>query len=59
MVCKICGEENGDCKKCCSRCGAFLEGYTFNNVTGVYGYRGGDGRFYKTKEDYEKNKTEL
>ena len=40
-------------KRCCSRCGAFLEGYTFNNVTGEYGYRGGDGGWYKDEEEYK------
>ena len=54
MKCKRCGEENAELKRCCSRCGAFLEGYTINNVTGEYGYRGGDGRFYKTEEEYRR-----
>ena len=52
MICKKCGAENGDAKRTCSRCGAFLEGYTLNNVTGEYGYRGADGKFYKTEEEY-------
>lgn len=52
MKCKRCGEENGDAKRTCSRCGAFLEGYTLNNVTGEYGYRGADGYFYKSEEEY-------
>lgn len=52
MKCKQCGEENGDAKRTCSRCGAFLEGYTLNNVTGEYGYRGADGNFYKSEEEY-------
>ena len=52
MKCKQCGEENGDAKRTCSRCGAFLEGYTLNNVTGEYGYRGADGYFYKSEEEY-------
>ena len=51
MKCKQCGEENGDSKRTCSRCGAFLEGYTLNNVTGEYGYRGADGNFYKSEEE--------
>ena len=51
MKCKQCGEENVDAKRTCSRCGAFLEGYTLNNVTGEYGYRGADGYFYKSEED--------
>ena len=53
MICKKCGEENAEMKKCCSSCGAFLEGYTFNNVTAEFGYRGGDGNFYKSEEDYK------
>ena len=52
MRCKRCGEENGDAKRICSRCGAFLEGYTLNNVTGEYGYRGADGGWYKSEEEY-------
>ena len=52
MKCKQCGEENGDAKRTCSRCGAFLEGYTLNNVTGEYGYRGADGGWYKSEEEY-------
>lgn len=52
MKCKKCGEENGDAKRTCSRCGAFLEGYTLNNVTGEYGYRGADGGWYKSEEEY-------
>ena len=52
MVCKKCGYENGDAKMICSRCGAFLEGYTLNNVTGEYGYRGADGGWYKSEEEY-------
>lgn len=53
MKCKKCGEENAMLKRCCSRCGAILEGYTLNNVTGEYGYRGGDGNFYKSEEEYQ------
>lgn len=55
MICKKCGEENGDAKRTCSRCGAILEGYTLNNVTGEYGYRGADGRWYKSEEEYRAN----
>lgn len=55
MICKKCGEENGDAKRTCSHCGAFLEGYTLNNVTGEYGYRGADGRWYKSEEEYRAN----
>jgi hypothetical protein len=51
MKCKRCGAENGDAKRTCGACGAFLEGYTLNNVTGEYGYRGADGNFYKSEED--------
>ena len=52
MKCKRCGAEMPDAKSTCSECGAFLEGYTLNNVTGEYGYRGADGNFYKSEEDY-------
>ena len=54
MKCKNCGAENPDAKRCCTECGAFLEGYTTNNVTGEYGYRGADGNFYKSQELYER-----
>lgn len=53
MICKKCGKENAPAKKCCSSCGAYLEGYTINNVTGEFGYRGIDGLFYKSEEDYK------
>jgi len=56
MRCKKCGEENAELKRCCSSCGAFLEGYTLNNVTGEFGYRGGDGGWYKNKAEYMKTK---
>lgn len=52
MKCKKCGAENGDAKRTCGACGAFLEGYTLNNVTGEYGYRGADGNFYKSEEEF-------
>lgn len=52
MKCKRCGAEMPDAKRACSECGAFLEGYTLNNVTGEYGYRGADGNFYKSEEEY-------
>lgn len=52
MKCKQCGAKMSDVKKTCSECGAFLEGYTLNNVTGEYGYRGADGIFYKSEEEY-------
>lgn len=52
MKCKNCGEGNPIIKKCCQYCGAVLEGYTINNVTGEYGYRGADGLFYKDEEEY-------
>lgn len=45
MVCNKCGAENAPVKKCCSECGAILEGFTFNNVTGKFGYRHADGSF--------------
>lgn len=53
MTCKKCGTDNGTCKKTCINCGACLEGYTFNNVTGEYGYRGSDGYFYHSEEEYK------
>ena len=52
MKCKRCGADNPDAKRICMECGAFLEGYTLNNVTGEYGYRGADGDFYKSAEEY-------
>lgn len=52
MKCKRCGAEMPDAKRICSECGAFLEGYTLNNVTGEYGYRGADGNFYESEEEY-------
>ena len=52
MKCKRCGAEMPDAKRTCSECGAFLEGYALNNVTGEYGYRGADGNFYKSEEEY-------
>jgi hypothetical protein len=36
-------------------CGAFLEGWTHNNVTGEYGYRGADGIMYRSEEHYRAN----
>ena len=51
MKCKRCGAEMPDAKRTCSECGAFLEGYTLNNITGEYGYRGADGNFYKSEEE--------
>ena len=51
MRCKKCGEENASAKRCCSNCGAFLEGYTFNNVTGKFGYRESDGSFTVLEKD--------
>lgn len=55
MKCKRCGAKMPDAKKTCSKCGAFLEGYTLNNVTGEYGYRGADGNFYKSEEEYRRH----
>jgi hypothetical protein len=46
MICKQCEKDNGFAKKCCSSCGAFLEGWTINNVTGKFGYRDKDGGFF-------------
>lgn len=54
MKCKRCGAKMSDAKKTCSKCGAYLEGYTLNNVTGEYGYRGADGNFYKSEEEYRR-----
>lgn len=45
MICKKCYTNNAPLKKCCSNCGAFLEGATINNTTGEYGYRNADGSF--------------
>ncbi len=33
------------------RCGSILEGETFNNVTGKYGYRDSRGYFHPYSED--------
>ena len=52
MICKKCGRENALAKKYCAYCGSILEGYTINNFTGVYGYRGADGLFYNSQEEY-------
>ena len=52
MECKRCGADNPPAKRTCMECGAILEGYTFNNVTGEFGYRGGDGEWYKSEEEY-------
>lgn len=59
MRCRRCGEENPEAKKTCTGCGAFLEGYTLNNVTGEYGYRGADGNFYKSEDEYRAHCLEL
>lgn len=59
MICKKCGEENAPAKRSCSNCGAILEGYTFNNVTAEFGYRGGNGGWYQNKEDYIKKTKNL
>lgn len=45
MKCNKCGEENPPLKKCCQKCGEFLAGETFNNVTGEFGVRNPDGTF--------------
>ena len=58
MICKKCGKSNAPIKKCCTSCGSFLVGMTINNVTGEYGYRGGDGLFYKSEEEYNDKKNE-
>lgn len=45
MKCESCGEDNGSAKKTCGVCGAFLAGWTINNVTGRWGHRNRDGSF--------------
>ena len=45
MTCNKCGTANAPLKRCCSSCGAFLEGRVINNVTGEVGYRNTDGSF--------------
>jgi len=45
MTCNHCGRQNAPLKKCCEKCGAILEGFTINNVTGKMGYRYADGTF--------------
>ena len=52
MICKKCGADNAPIKKCCASCGSFLVGMTINNVTGEYGYRGDDGLFYESEQEY-------
>lgn len=47
--------DNAMLKRTCQYCGSFLEGYTVNNVTGEFGYRGGDGGWYINETEY-KNK---
>lgn len=51
MTCKQCGTDNGDLKKTCSNCGAFLEGRIINNVTGKWGYRTNEGDFVPDKQE--------
>ena len=58
MKCKYCGEKNSLVKKTCTACGAFLEGYTFNNVSGAFGYRKADGFFIECG-DAKINKNKL
>jgi len=50
QICQECGKHNAPCKRTCIRCGAFLEGWTVNNVTGEFGYRHADGRFERAKD---------
>ena len=45
MICNHCVREVPDAKKTCPHCGEYLWGWTFNNVTGEYGYRNEDGSF--------------
>lgn len=47
MDCPKCGASNAPLKKTCYNCGAVLNGWTVNNVTGEYGYRNPDGSFSK------------
>lgn len=51
MDCKKCGSGNAPLKKCCTNCGAFLEGFAVNNVTGQVGYRNSDGSFKPTESE--------
>lgn len=53
MRCKKCGRENSDIKRTCEHCGVFLEGWTFNNVTGKYGYRTDKGEFLSPEKAKE------
>ena len=50
QICSECGEHNAPLKRTCIRCGAILDGWTVNNVTGEYGYRSKDGTFTTLKE---------
>jgi hypothetical protein len=52
MKCKKCGETNGEAKRTCGYCGAFLEGECFNNVTGEFGYRDSNGMFHSYQNGY-------
>jgi len=57
QVCRECGEHNPPLKKTCQRCGAFLAGWTVNNVTGKFGYRNKDGTFATMQEMNENSGT--
>ena len=50
QICQECGEHNAICKRICMGCGAFLEGWTINNVTGKLGYRSADGRWTDVRD---------
>ena len=56
MICKKCGHENSDIKRCCESCGSILEGWTINNTTGKYGYRTSAGEFLPSDKAKEKEK---
>lgn len=58
MICEKCGKSNAPIKKCCANCWSFLSGMTINNVTGEYGYRGDDGLFYESEQEYHDKKNE-
>ena len=56
MICKKCGHENSDIKRCCESCGSILEGWTIKNTTGKYGYRTSAGEFLPSDKAKEKEK---
>lgn len=54
LKCRRCGTEQDSSIKCCRNCGVFMEGPAINNVTGEAGYRGADGVFYKSFQEYSR-----